>query len=128
MLGVGGLPAPLLYSVAMPIATKEMEPDIAVVAVSGRLVLGKDVERLEETTNLLLENGKRKFVFDLTALDYADSAGIGTLVSCLTAIRKAGGELRMAGVNPRIQRLFKMTGVDRLMSLYPTVADAAAAG
>ena len=112
----------------MPIATKEMEPDIAVVAVSGRLVLGKDVERLEETTNLLLQNGKRKFVFDLTALDYADSAGIGTLVSCLTAIRKAGGELRMAGVNPRIQRLFKMTGVDRLMSLYPTVADAAAAG
>ena len=118
----------LVYPVAMPIETKQVEPDIAVVAITGRLVLGKDVERLEETTNLLLENGKRKFVFDLTALDYADSAGIGTLVSCLTAIRKAGGELRMAGVNPRIQRLFKMTGVDRLMSLYPTVADAAAAG
>lgn len=105
-----------------------MEPDLAVIVVSGRLVLGKDVERLEGAINSLLQNGQRKFVFDLAALDYADSAGIGTFVACLTAIRKAGGELRMAGVNARIQRLFQMTGIDRLMSLYPTVADAAAAG
>lgn len=105
-----------------------MEPDLAVIVVSGRLVLGKDVERLEGAINSLLQNGQRKFVFDLAALDYADSAGIGTVVACLTVIRKAGGELRMAGVNARIQRLFQMTGIDRLMSLYPTVADAAAAG
>lgn len=128
MLVAGGRPRPLLYSVAMPIETKQMEPDLAVIVVSGRLVLGKDVERLEGAINSLLQNGQRKFVFDLAALDYADSAGIGTFVACLTAIRKAGGELRMAGVNARIQRLFQMTGIDRLMSLYPTVADAAAAG
>ena len=112
----------------MPIETKQMEPALAVVAVSGRLVLGKDVERLEGAVNGLLDKGQKKFVFDLTALDYADSSGIGTFVSCLTAIRKSGGELRMAGVNPRIKRLFQMTGVDHLMSLYPTVAEAAAAG
>jgi anti-anti-sigma factor len=109
----------------MPIETKRMESGVAVVSVSGRLVLGKEPERLENAVNGLLQSGTRKVVFDLTALDYTDSAGIGTFVACLTSIRKAGGELRLAGVNARIQRLFQMTGVDRLMSLYPTVADAA---
>ena len=96
------------------------------VAVAGRLTLGKEVERLEHTVNELLEHGARKFVFDLAALDYADSSGIGTFVSCLTAIRKSGGEMRLAGVNPRILRLFQITGVDHLMAVYPTVAEAAA--
>lgn len=112
----------------MPIDTKQTEAGLAVVVISGRLVLGKEIERLETAVTGLLDKGQRKFVFDLTGLDYADSSGIGTFVSCLTAIRKASGELRMAGVNPRILRLFQITGVDHLMKVYPTVAEAASAG
>lgn len=112
----------------MPIETKQMDPGVSVVVVSGRLVLGREIEQLESVVNGLVGQGQKKVVFDLTTLDYVDSAGIGTFVSCLTSIRKSGGDLRIAGVNARIQRLFKMTGVDHLMSLYPTVSEAAAAG
>ena len=72
----------------------------------------------------MLQQGQKKFVFDISALDYADSSGIGTLLACLTDIKKTGGDLRMAGANPRMLRLFQMTGVVSLMSLYPTVAAA----
>ena len=94
------------------------------VTVSGRLVLGKDEQQLEGVTGELLQQGQKKFVFDISALDYADSSGIGTLLACLTDIKKTGGDLRMAGANPRMLRLFQMTGVVSLMSLYPTVAAA----
>ena len=114
----------VVYPVAMPIETRQMDPGIIVVTVSGRLVLGRDVERLESTVSELLGQEQRRFVFDISALDYADSSGIGTLVSCLTHIKKAGGDLRMAGANARMLRLFQMTGVGPLMSLYPTVAAA----
>jgi anti-anti-sigma factor len=67
-----------------------------------------------------------RVVFDLSGLDYADSAGIGTFVACLTAIKKAGGEMRMAGVHGRIRKLFQLTGIDQLMAVFPTVAEAAA--
>jgi anti-sigma B factor antagonist len=110
----------------MPIETKQLDSGIAVVTVSGRLVLGKDEERLEVVTGELLKQGQKKFVFDISALDYADSSGIGTLVACLTHIKKADGDLRMAGANARMMRLFQMTGVDSLMSLYPTLAAATA--
>jgi len=36
------------------------------------------------------------------------------------------GDLRMAGANARMLRLFQMTGVESLMSLYPNVTAAAA--
>jgi anti-sigma B factor antagonist len=108
----------------MPVETKRMDSGVAVVTVSGRLVLGKDVEQLEAAIHELLQQEQKNFVFDISELDYADSSGIGMLVACLTAIQKADGDLRMAGANARMKRLFQMTGVGQLMSLYPDVAAA----
>lgn len=103
-----------------------MEQGHAVVSVSGRLTLGREVEQLESAVAEQLANGRKKVVIDLSTLDYADSSGIGTMVSCLTQVKQAGGELRLAGVNPRLLKMFKMTGVDALIEIFPTVADAAA--
>src|SRR5579863_1812184 len=103
----------------MPIESKQLQPGVVAIGVSGRLVMGKEVERLESVVKDLIVQGQDKvFVFDLTALDYADSSGIGTFVSCLTAIKKSGAEMRIAGANARIQRLFTLTGVDHLLALF----------
>jgi len=102
-----------------------MDSGAALVTVTGRLTLGRDVERLEAVVDELLKQGQKKFILDASALDYADSAGIGTVVACLTHIKKTGGDMRMAGANARVLRLFQMTGVDQLLSLYPTLAEAA---
>jgi anti-sigma B factor antagonist len=110
----------------MPIETKQLDSGIAVVRISGRLVLGKDEEHLETVTGEFIKQGLKKFVFDISGLDYADSSGIGTLVSCLTNIKKGDGELRMAGANVRMTRLFQMTGVQSLISMFPTIAEATA--
>ncbi len=111
----------------MPIESKQVDPGVAVITVSGRLVMGKEVERLETMVKDLADQGLQKvFILDLTALDYADSSGIATFVSCLTSIKKSGAQMRLAGANARIQRLFQLTGVDHLMSLFPTVAAATA--
>jgi anti-sigma B factor antagonist len=110
----------------MPIDSKVMEPGILVVTLSGRLVFGRDVERLESLVKDALAQGRSRLVFDASALDYVDSSGIGAIVSCLTEVKKAGGDLRLAGANPRVQRLFNMTGVDKLLRTYANVSEAAA--
>jgi anti-sigma B factor antagonist len=110
----------------MPIEHRQVD-STAVVTISGRLVFGRETERLESLAKDLSAQGGRKFVFDVSALDYLDSSGVGALISCLTVIKKAGGELRLAGASPRIQRILGMTGVDKLLPAYPTV-DAAVAG
>src|SRR3954466_503979 len=110
----------------MPIESKRSEAGAAVIALSGRLIFGRDLEQLEAAVKKLVENGEKRTILDATALDYVDSAAIGTLVSCLSHVKKAGGELRLAGASPRIVRLFSMTGVDKLLPVYPSIAEAAA--
>jgi anti-sigma B factor antagonist len=109
----------------MPFEHRQVD-SAAVVAISGRLTFGPDADSLESLVKELAAQGGRKFVFDLTGLHYTDSSGVGALVACLTLIKKAGGELCLAGANPRIKRILAMTGVDQLLKFYPTV-DAAVA-
>ena len=95
------------------------------ITLSGRLALGAEVERLDTAVSQLVKQEQKKVILDLTALEYCDSAGIGMLVSCLTKVKKAGGEMRIAGANQRIQRILKMTGVDSLMPMFPMLSQAA---
>jgi anti-sigma B factor antagonist len=109
----------------MPIEWRQLEPGAAVLTLSGRLVFGKEVEHREAAVRTLIGQGHRRYILDAATLEYVDSSGIGTLLSCLGEIRKGGGELRLAGVNPRIQRLLQMTGVDKLVPTFATVSEAA---
>ena len=110
----------------MPVQAREIESGLSVVGISGRLVFGREVEGLETVIADLLKQGKKKIVLDVSALDYIDSAGIGTVVACLSNVKKAGGDMRLAGPNPRVARLLSMTGVDKLVTSYRSVSEAEA--
>ena len=110
----------------MAVETKQLESGYAVVTVSGRLALGGETEKLNAAVNGLLQKEQKRFILEISALDYVDSSGVGMLVSCLTNVRKAGGELKLVGANPRIKRILSMTGVDSLMPMFATVAEASA--
>lgn len=101
-----------------------MEHGVAVLVLTGRLVFGRDAQGLEDFVRNSLKIGQKRFVFDATALEYVDSSGIGALVSSLNEITKAGGDLRVAGANSRLQRRFTTTGVDRLLVQCSSVAEA----
>jgi len=83
------------------VEAKQLGSGVAVLTISGRLAMGGETERLDAAVKSLLRSGQKKFVLNITTLDYVDSSGIGMLVSCLTNVRKAGGELKLAGANPR---------------------------
>ena len=108
----------------MPIETKQISPQTAVVTISGRLISSKDAEGLETMVKKLLDENHKMIVIDISAMEYSDSSGIGAMVSCLTHAKKNGGDLRLAGANPRMQRLFKLIGAEHIISMYPTVAEA----
>jgi anti-anti-sigma factor len=110
----------------MSVDAKQLDSGIAVVTIAGRLAMGGETERLDATVKGLLQQDQKRFVLDITTLDYVDSSGLGMLVSCLTNVKKAGGELKLAGANPRIRRILAMTGVDTMMPMFDTLAAATA--
>jgi anti-sigma B factor antagonist len=102
---------------AMPFETRQIEPGITVVTVVGNLVWGcRDLDLLETTIESLLNQGQKNIVFDLAALNYADSSGMGVLISCLTQIKNSGGDLRLVGAKPRVQKLLRLARVDDLLA------------
>jgi anti-sigma B factor antagonist len=110
----------------MAVETKQLESGVPVIVISGRLALGGETEKLDAAVTKLLTQEHKSFILDISALDYVDSSGVGMLVSCLTKTRKAGGEMKVAGANPRIRRIFTMTGVETMMPLFDSVAAASA--
>lgn len=64
-------------------------------------------------------------IFDMAGVTHADSAAIGAIVKCLTKLKSAGGALRIAAAQPMIIHSLKLTKVDLLIKMFPTVDQAA---
>ena len=96
---------------------RQVEPNVTVVELTGHLNLGNELMSLENAVKRLIDDGARKLVFDVTRLDYIDSAGIGMLVGCNGQMDRAGGKMRVAGAQGTVARAFEIVHMDRITSL-----------
>lgn len=110
----------------LTLTRSKLPPDIDVLALSGRLIMGNNSRDVELALNDLLP-ASRKIIFDLADLTMIDSTGVGILVVSHGRINKEGAHLRIAGAHGLVEKLLKMTNVDKLINCYPNVDSAAAA-
>ena len=90
---------------------------IQVVSLHGRLTFGPHTDRCKDAVRAALATGDRRFVFDLSGVDSADSAGLGFLVSCLVPIRQAGAELRLVSPPERVLHVLHITRLDTVFPI-----------
>ena len=67
--------------------------------------------------------GGRRILLDVSEVSFVDSTGLGSLVSLLKSLEPQT-ELAVAGVQPNVRRLFAMTKLDKVFTLYDTVGEA----
>lgn len=63
-------------------------------------------------------------VFELSAVPFIDSAGIGALIGAVRRQRDRGGDAVVSGARPSLLRLFHMIGVRRVVSITGSIAEA----
>jgi anti-sigma B factor antagonist len=68
----------------------------------------------------------RVLILDLTDVPYMDSASLGSILGLHVSCQKEGRYYALVGVSDRLKTLFKVSGVDGLLSIYPTVLQAEA--
>ncbi len=110
----------------LDIQRKRIEPDLVVVEIAGKIVAGPECAQIEWLISDLLSQDEKKIVFDLSEVTHLDSTGVGIVVMCFGKVKKAGGDLRVAGARGIVEEVLKMTKVDRIIFLYPTAAAAVA--
>jgi anti-sigma B factor antagonist len=96
---------------------RQVEPDLTVVELTGHLNLGNELMTLETAVKRVIDEGARKLVIDVAALDYIDSAGIGMLVGCNGRMDRAGGKMRVAGAQGAVAKAFEIVHMGRIMPL-----------
>lgn len=111
----------------MTVEHKTIEPDIQLLELNGRLVLGRESQRLEWQVEELVKAQKTKMILDMSQVPYVDSAGLGVLVGCNSKVKNAGGELRLAHIEARVLQLLKLAFVDSIFTIDETVADSSKA-
>jgi anti-sigma B factor antagonist len=108
----------------LSIQQKSAASGAVVLALEGGIVAGR-CPALEEHVVALVASGQTRVVLDLTGVTMLDSAGVGSIVACLTKLKKAGGDLRIAGACGKAESVLKMTQVDKVIRFFPTVEAAA---
>ena len=109
----------------LKVERKVSDSSVAVLELSGRITVGQECQQFDNDIKDLLKAQEKKIILDFSKLDYLDSTGVGSLVMCAGHIRQAGGEVAIAGAHGMTMQTLRLTRVDQIVPLYPTVQSAA---
>jgi anti-sigma B factor antagonist len=99
------------------VITTQRFGDVAVVSLNGWLVADEQDVQLRNAIDALVREGITKIVADLHDVTLLDSGGLGVLIAKLLTVRKRGGDLRLACLTDRTQRVLSIT---RLLTVFAT--------
>jgi anti-sigma B factor antagonist len=99
---------------------------VVVLNLSGRMTMGSELQSFESMIGDLAQKQQNKIVVDMSQISYVDSSAIGALVASQGAVRTSGGHMRLAALAERVDKIFKLAGVDTVLEVHPT-RDAAVA-
>jgi anti-sigma B factor antagonist len=101
-------------------------PGFTVIAVGGEIDV-YTAPKLREKLIGLVEAGSYQLIVDMEGVEFLDSTGLGVLVGGLKRVRAHDGWIDLVCTQGRILRIFRITGLNRVFSIYDTVPQSIAA-
>ena len=92
---------------------------VAVVRVQESRLMYPLLSEFANTITSLFGGGERKVLLDLSTVTYVDSATIGCLMDLYRQANAAGGTLKLAGVQKRVETMLTMTGAQNFIEVHP---------
>jgi anti-sigma B factor antagonist len=107
------------------IDTEQLGEGAYVISLSGEV----DLYTAPEFKQQLLEvigKGAREVIVDFSKTTFIDSTTLGVLVGGVKRLRTNDGQLSLVCSDRNITKIFEITGLDRVFTIYPTREDAVA--
>ena len=94
---------------------------VAVVTLPPEIdVTNADMVREELAS--VLNQGAALLIADLSKTSFCDSAGVSALVRTFRQAATSESSMRLVVSTPAVERVLSITGVDRLLEMFPSVA------
>lgn len=103
--------------------TRTSEKDLPIIGLEGEVDV-YTAPQLKQQMIVLLEQGAREIVVDLTKVDYLDSTALGVLIGGLKRLRENDGNLMLICPSARIRRVFEITGLDKIFDIHDSEDEA----
>jgi len=102
------------------------EDGVTIFALSGAIDLHY-VPTLRSLFQAKLHERCPALIVDLSAVDFIDSTGLATLIEYHRDVGAHGGIFCLAGINPNLKAIFDVVQFDKVLAIFPSVAEAKAA-
>ena len=105
------------------IKTEQLGDDSYVISLAGEVDLYTAPEFKQQLLDVISQGGKN-VVVDFTNTTFIDSTTLGVLVGGVKRLRTNDGQLSLVCSDRNITKIFEITGLDRVFTIYPTRAEA----
>ena len=107
------------------IADRKVDDDTHIVSVSGEIDLFTAPE-FKQRMSAPIDEGRTNLIVDLSRTTFIDSSSLGVLIGAHRRLKLRGGSLIVVCEDEAIAKTFKITGLDGVFTLAPSVEAALA--
>ncbi|WP_300032653.1 STAS domain-containing protein [uncultured Roseobacter sp.] len=108
----------------MELSTKT-EEQLRIVSVQDSRIDASVALEFKDAMRSETDGGPDLVVLDLSNVEFIDSSGLGAIVAAMKNMG-ADRKLALAGLTPTVQRVFQLTRMDSVFSVFPTLDGALA--
>jgi anti-sigma B factor antagonist len=105
------------------IKTEQVDGGAYVISLAGEVDLYTAPEFKQQLLDVIGKGGKDVIV-DFSDTTFIDSTTLGVLVGGVKRLRTNDGQLSLVCSDRNITKIFEITGLDRVFTIYPTRAEA----
>lgn len=108
----------------MQFSTKT-EDRLRIVSVQDNRIDAAVAIEFKDAMRAQTDNGPDIVILDLSHVQFIDSSGLGAIVAAMKHMGE-DRKLALAGLTPTVQRVFQLTRMDTVFSVFPTLEGALA--
>src|SRR6476469_9878225 len=101
------------------VQTEKVDDSTYVIALTGEVDLYTAPEFKQQMLDVIAQ-GEKDVVVDFTNTTFIDSTTLGVLVGGVKRLRAQDGRLSLICSDRNITKIFEITGLDRVFTIYPT--------
>jgi anti-sigma B factor antagonist len=105
------------------IKTEQLADDSYVISLAGEVDLYTAPEFKQQLLEVISQ-GAKSVIVDFTDTTFIDSTTLGVLVGGVKRLRTSGGRLALVCADRNITKIFEITGLDRVFTIYSTRVEA----
>lgn len=98
---------------------RQVVGDILEIAVQSERIDAASAIKFKDEMRAAVEGPQERVLLNLSLVDFIDSSGLGAIVSAMKQLG-AGRRLELAGLTPKVEKVFRLTRMDSIFRIHDT--------